>query len=111
MTDNNEPVAWMTKLYSPDIGEWWDWSDREKEGYTPLYTHPVKEDAQYDRGFDDGCKHAKKIYEAEIEALKTHPAKLTDEELDSIIASVTYPRTHAMDKHMIKLALKKASEK
>jgi hypothetical protein len=40
---NNEPVAWMTKLYSPDIGEWWDWSDREKEGYTPLYTHPVKE--------------------------------------------------------------------
>lgn len=35
--------------------------------------HPV-ELTQYDRGFDDGCKHTKKIYEAEIEALK---AKLT----------------------------------
>lgn len=37
--------------------------------------------------------------------------ELSDEELDSIIASFPYPRTHAMDKHMIKLALRKAQEK
>ena len=60
----NKPVAWMDENENVIFEKNWAYP-------IPLYTHPVKELTQYDRGFDDGCKHTKKIYEAEIEVLKT----------------------------------------
>jgi hypothetical protein len=66
---NNEPVAWMSQ--GGDVSRSADYF--VEMGFTdliPLYTHPVKEHAQYDRGFDAGVKHGKTIYQAEIEALK-----------------------------------------
>ena len=40
---NNEPVAWMCRsgLEYQQVKE--DFSYKEKEGWIPLYTHPVKE--------------------------------------------------------------------
>lgn len=69
---NNEPVAYGMFI----DGDFYDaiHADEYKrvEGKydIPLYSHPVKEDAQYDKGFDEGVKHGKTIYEAEIEVLK-----------------------------------------
>lgn len=71
---NNEPVAWMDSLGNltkQNLGD-----------FIPLYTHPVKEDAQYDKGFDAGVKHGKTIYEAEIEALKEKLNEAIDAEKD-----------------------------
>lgn len=48
---------------------------KELFGCDPAYFEPDKkaktltDDAQYDRGFDAGCKHAEKNLQAEIEAL------------------------------------------
>ena len=41
-----EPVAWFRKLFSPEIGEFFDYKDgafareTDSEGWTPLYTTP-----------------------------------------------------------------------
>ena len=47
---------------------------------------PLSEYAQYDRGFDDGVKHGKEIYEAEIVELKaqTKPLKLSYEQINQV---------------------------
>lgn len=43
---------------------------------TMLRQQQAEIQTQYGRGFDDGCKHTKKIYEAEIEALKKQQASI-----------------------------------
>ena len=41
-----EPVAWTRKLFSPELGEFFDYKDgafareTDSEGWTPLYTNP-----------------------------------------------------------------------
>jgi len=67
---NNEPVAWQHKVAKSWVTTTKDGDDDE---WIPLYTHPAKtltDDAQYDRGFDAGCKHAENNLQAEIEQLK-----------------------------------------
>ena len=44
--EKQEPVAWMRKLFSPELGEFFDYKDgafaneTDSEGWTPLYTSP-----------------------------------------------------------------------
>ena len=43
---DQEPVAWTRKLFSPELGEFFDYKDgafareTDSEGWTPLYTNP-----------------------------------------------------------------------
>jgi len=97
---NNKPVAWMLVTgHGTKIVEKKPYC--EVDYWKPLYTHPAKEhfedepqaeelheilqshldltdDAQYDIGFDAGCKHAEKNLQAEIEALKAEKIRAYD---------------------------------
>ena len=52
-----EPVAWMRKMFSPELGEFFDYKDGAfanetySEGWTPLYTTPPQRTEQC-LGFD-----------------------------------------------------------
>jgi hypothetical protein len=54
-----EPVAWMRKLYSPEIGEFFDYKDgafareTDSEGWTPLYTTPPRREPEQEAHIKD----------------------------------------------------------
>jgi len=116
---NNEPVAWM--LTDRVV------SSVQIEGAIPLYTHPAQElndggepvknatywKRQYNEmsALNDRLKSSLYHANEQIKYLEFHPADLTDEEIDEIIDMAPYPRTHAMDRNLIKVALRKAQEK
>jgi len=54
-----EPVAWFRKLFSPEIGEFFDYKDgafareTDSEGWTPLYTTPPQRKPMTDEEIED----------------------------------------------------------
>jgi hypothetical protein len=78
---NNEPVAWMSiqeGIFSPSFK--YLFSETKKQGFIPLYTHPVKElDEQFKKGFKAGKEEGWKAHKFH------HPVKeLTDEEITEV---------------------------
>lgn len=67
LAEKQEPVAWTKKLWSPDLGYFWDYKDgafameTDKEDWIPLYTAPVQsqdaQDAKRYRWLKDNCSY------------------------------------------------------
>ena len=57
--DKQEPVAWTRKLFSPELGEFFDYKDgafareTDSEGWTPLYTTPPQRKPMTDEEIED----------------------------------------------------------
>ena len=93
---SNEPVAWMdeeTGCFVYNQYEYEDLDEHGKDGLIPLYTHPVKEQYKFgvDWSKDGNAVTVLKICEdgvAEVVFMDyqeaTHPAELTDEEINEM---------------------------